>query len=62
MVRTQETPAGGAAGASRDSLDGLSQALPIPARYGMQFPILAAHCGADWLAMLAIAAMQGGRP
>lgn len=62
MVQTKETPAGGVAGASRDSFGGLSQALSTLDPYRTQFPILAAHCGSDWLAILAAAAMQGGRP
>ncbi len=62
MLQTKETPAGGAAGASRDSFAGLSQALSTLDPYRAQFPILAAHCGADWLAILAAAAMQGGQP
>lgn len=62
MLQTKETPAGGAAGASRDSFAGLSHALSSLDLYRAQFPILAAHCGTDWLAILAAAAMQGGRP
>lgn len=62
MNRKQETPAGGAAGASRDSFGGLSLSLSSLDLYRAQFPILAAHCGADWLAILAAAALGGGRP
>lgn len=61
MSRTQKTPAGGAAGALRDSFAGLSLPLPSLDLYLAQFPILAAHCGADWLAILAAAALGGGR-
>lgn len=62
MLQTKETPAGGAAGASRDSFGGPSQDHSSRDPYRAQFSILAAHCGADWLAILAAAAMQGGRP
>ena len=62
MLQTQETPAGGAAGASRDSFAGLSLSLSSLDLYRTQFPILAAHCGADWLAIMAAAALGGGRP
>lgn len=62
MLQTQETPAGGAAGASRDRFPGRSLSLPSLDLYRAQFPILAAHCGADWLAILAAAALGGGRP
>lgn len=61
MSQTSETPAGSLAGASRDSFAGLSLPLPTLDRYRAQFPILAAHCGPDWLAILAAAATDGGR-
>lgn len=52
MPQTQETPAGGAAGISRDSFAGLSPYPFSRADLAAQFPILAKHCGADWLARL----------
>lgn len=61
MRQTQETPAGGAAGASRDSFAGLSLPLPTLDLCRAQFPILAAHYGADWLVILAAAALGGGQ-
>ena len=62
MPQTQETPAAGTAGASRDSFAGLSPALSNLDPCRMQFPILAAHCGADWLAIPLVAALQARRP
>lgn len=61
MLQISETPAGSLAGASRDSFAGLSLSLPTLDQYRAQFPILVAHCGPDWLAILAAAAMDGGR-
>ena len=61
MTQTQETPAVGAAGASRDSFAGLSLHPSSLDRYLVQFPILTAHIGADWLAIWA-AAFDRGRP
>lgn len=61
MPQICETPAGSLAGASRDSFAGLSLPLPTLDLYRVQFPILAAHCGPDWLAILAAAATDRGR-
>lgn len=60
MPQTSKTPAG-KAGASRDSFAGLSHSLSNFDAYGMQFPILALHCGPDWLVMFA-AVGSGGLP
>ena len=60
MTQKQETPAGAAAGASRDSFAGHSLISLSPADLQTQFPILAKHCGPDWLARLAT--QRGGRP
>lgn len=62
MLLIQETPAGESAGASCDSFAGLSLALSSLALSRAQFPILAAHCGADWLAIQALAAREGEQP
>ena len=62
MSPKQETSAVSPAEASCDSFAGLS---PIPLSfdsYWAQFPIVAAHCGTDWLANLAAAAFDGGQP
>lgn len=61
MPQISETPAGSLAGASRDSFAGLSLPLPTLDRYRAQFPILAAHCGPDWLAILAAKSTVGWR-
>ena len=53
MPRKQEAPAGEIAGPLCDSFAGLS---PIPHSShsnGAQFPILAEHCGTEWVANLA---------
>ena len=62
MPRKQEAPAGEIAGPLCDSFAGLS---PIPHSSDSvwaHFPILAAHCGTDWLANLARAPLGGGQP
>lgn len=58
MPQTMETPAV-EAGVSRDSFAGLSQARSTFAAYRMQFPILALHCGPDWLVIFAAAGLRG---
>ena len=61
MTQTQETPAVGVAGASRDSFAGLSLSPSSLDRYRVQFPILTAHIGPEWLAIWA-ASFDRGRP
>ena len=53
MTQKQETPAGGAAGVSRENFGGHSLISLSWADLLAQFPILAKHCGPDWLANLA---------
>lgn len=59
MDRQKETPQAGTGGASRDQLGGGSLHFPSLAGWRAQFPILAAHCGPEWLAMMAAVLMQG---
>ena len=59
MSQKQETPAGGAAGVSRESFGGHSLNSLSCADLRAQFPILAKHCGPGWVANLA--AHCGGR-
>lgn len=54
-LETQRSPAGEGE-ASRDKLGSWSQSLFSITACGSQFPILTAHCGAEWLAMMAAAA------
>ena len=61
MPRKQETPAGDTAGASCDSFAGLSRNPLSFDGYWAQFPLVAAHCGTDWLANLAASNFDGGR-
>ena len=60
MPQKSKTPAD-EAGASRDSFAGLSRRLFNLEAQLAQFPILTLHCGPDWLAILAAAALEGGR-
>ena len=60
MDRQKETPLAATGGASRDHLGGCSLNFPSLAGWRAQFPILAAHCGPEWLAMMAAVLGQGG--
>jgi len=57
MPRICKTPPVGG-GASRDCCGGRSLSLYILDACGPQFPILAVHCGPEWLAMMAAALLQ----
>lgn len=60
MPQKCKTPAG--TGASRDCCGGPSHPLSNLEAWRGQFPILAAHCGPEWLTMIAAILLQrGGR-
>lgn len=60
MDRKKETPLAATGGASGDQLGRSSLPFPSLAGWRGQFPILAAHCGPEWLAMMAAVLFQGG--
>lgn len=60
MLQIQETPAGAAAGASRDCFAGLSHPLINPPAIQAQFLIAAHHVRPELAAMVAALAFGGG--